>query len=63
MKPQVLVNEKHRDEIMSLYKIKKQMDVFDRNAIEAMKYDLDIHRPILDCDVAYLRIMQRKYGR
>lgn len=62
MKPKVLLNEKYRAEIEALYEIKNSMNVFDRIAIESMKYDLDVNRPLQQYDFAYLRVMQKRYN-
>lgn len=61
MKPKVLLNEKHRKDIERLNNLKKQMDCFDRNAIESIHYDLTVNRPIQQFDVAYLRVLKGKY--
>ena len=63
MKPKVLMNEKYRAKINALYALKKQMQGFDCFAIESMKYDLDVNRPLQPYDFTYLAILDKKYGR
>ena len=57
------MNEKYRAKINALYALKGKMHVFDRTAIEGMKYDLDVNRPLQQYDFTYLEILERKYGR
>jgi hypothetical protein len=61
VKPTVLNNERYREKIEALYKIKDTLHVFDRIAIEDVKYRLDINNPLEQYDIAWLDLTYRRY--
>ena len=61
MKPKVLMNEKYRAKINALYSLKNSMHVFDKIAIEDIKYRLDINNPLQSYDFSWLDSRYRRY--